>query len=51
VGASELVLEDRPNEAIVEKARRPIDDVEWLGLRVVGSDPTRRAENCPRGQW
>jgi hypothetical protein len=41
----ELVFEHGADEAIVEEPSRPVDDVEWLGLWVVGPDPARRAED------
>jgi hypothetical protein len=50
MGTRELVLEDRPYETIVEKPRRPIDDVQRFGVRVIGSDSTRWAEDSTVGQ-
>jgi hypothetical protein len=50
VSARQLVLEDGTHEAFVEESRRPIDDVERLGLGVVGPHSARRAEDRPMGQ-
>jgi hypothetical protein len=49
VGARELIFEHRANEAIVEKACGPVDDVQGFGLRVVSLHPTRSTEHCAVG--
>jgi hypothetical protein len=51
VGPGKLVLEDWAYETIVEEAGRSIDDVEWLGLRVIGPDSARWAEHSALRQW
>jgi hypothetical protein len=45
VGSGELVLEHRPDEAIVEESGGAVHDVERFSLWVVGLDAARRAEN------
>jgi len=51
VGACQLVLEHWPDEAIVEEARGPIDDVEGLRVGIICSYPARRAKDgCMRQQ-
>jgi len=45
MGPGELVFEHGTDEAIVEESSRPVDDVERLGLWVVGPDSARRAED------
>jgi hypothetical protein len=36
VRASQLVFEDRADETVVEETSGPVDDVQRLGLRIVG---------------
>jgi len=50
MGASQLVLEDGPHEAVVEESSRPIDYVQRLGLRIVGPDSAGWAEDRPMWQ-
>jgi hypothetical protein len=38
MGSRQLVFEDRPDEAVVEEPGRAIDDMEWLGIRIIDSD-------------
>src|SRR4029077_1233674 len=49
VRTRELVLEDGAHESIVEEAGRAVDDVKWLGLRVVDLDATGGTED--RAGW
>jgi hypothetical protein len=51
VSPRQLVLEDRPHEALVEESSGPVDYVERLRLRVVHPDAARWAEDRPVGQW
>jgi len=41
----QLVLEDWTHETIVEETRGPVDDVQRLSLRVVGTHAARWAED------
>ena len=45
----QFVLEDRAHKTVVEEARCPIDDVQRLGLWVVGAHPARRAKDSAVG--
>src|SRR5260370_39702005 len=50
MSARQLILEHRADEGIVEKSRGAIDDVQWLGLRIVGLDAAGRTEHSAVGQ-
>jgi hypothetical protein len=50
VSPRQLVFEHGPHETIIEEPRRPIHDVERLGLWVVGPDSARWAEDRTVGQ-
>ena len=41
----ELVFEHGSYESIIEEARRAVDDMQRLGLRIVGPDSARRTEH------
>jgi hypothetical protein len=45
VSARQLILEHRADEAIVEKSRGAIDDVERLGLGIVSLDAAGRTKH------
>jgi hypothetical protein len=46
----QLILQDRPHESIIEKTGRAIDDMQRLGLGIVGPHPARRAKDRTVGQ-
>jgi len=47
----ELVLEHGPHESIVEEARRAVDDVQRLGLWIVGPHSAGGTEHRTVGKW
>ena len=48
--AVQLVLQHGADEALVEEARGPVDDVQRLGLGLVDSDPAAWAEVGSAGE-
>lgn len=51
VSPRELILQDRPHEAIVEESGGPVDDVQRLCLGIVRTHAARRAEDGAVGKW